>query len=217
MGGTVFGRGETPAASATRIRWSGLAALAAGVLLVLAEIFALGLLGGDAEAAVLSAPYTLYSILLTAAAILLPLGLVGLYARQSETSGFLGLAGFFVAFAATVVVAGLFWVGSLLIPTIVQLSPGAAPEIFNAEATPGFSASVIAFAVGWLLFGLAALQARVHPPVAVILLIIGAVVAVIPLPLSTVVLGVAIAWLGYGLFRSIGDTGEESSRPSRAR
>ena len=52
---------------------------------------------------------------------------------------------------------------------------------------------------------------------AVLLLVIGAVIAAIPLPLSTVVLAVAIAWLGYDLFRSMEATNEQTDRPSRVR
>lgn len=93
---------------------------------------------------------------------------------------------------------------------------GAASDYVRVGATPGFVPSVVAFALGWLLFGVASLQTQVFHRPAVLLLIIGAVIAVIPLPLSTVVLAAAIAWLGYDLFTSMRDT-ERTSRPSRVR
>jgi hypothetical protein len=188
---------------------------------VLAELLGLGFIGRDPNAAILTGSYTFYSILLTMAAVLLPLGLIAMYVRQSEASGPLGLVGFFVAFAGTIMVGGLFWVGTLLVPAIVGVAPGTASETASdyvrVGATPGFVPSVVAFALGWLLFGIASLQARVYPRPAAMLLIIGAVIAAIPLPLSTVVLSAAIAWLGYDLFSSMRDTGERTARSSRVR
>lgn len=207
--------------SSILIRWGGLVAILAGVLVVLAEILGLGFVGRDASVAIVTGSYTFYSVLLTAAAILLPLGLVSLYFRQAEMSGPLGLVSFFLAFAGTIVVAGLFWIGTLLVPAIVELAPEtaseAASDYVRVGATPGFSPSIFVFALGWLLFGVASLQTQVYPRPAVMLLIIGAVIAAIPLPLSTVVLAVAIAWLGYDLFTGMGTTDEQTSRPSRVR
>ncbi len=70
------------------------------------------------------------------------------------------------------------------------------------------------FTVGWVLFGLATLRARVYPRVAAALLIVGAVLAFLPLSLSTVLFGAAIAWLGFILF-----TGRDASaaQPSRVK
>ncbi len=207
--------------SSTLIRWGGLVAIVAGALLVLAEILSLGFVGRDASVAIVTGSYTFYSVLLTAAAVLLPLGLVSLYLRQAEVSGPLGLVSFFLAFAGTILVAGLFWIGTLLVPAIVELvpetAPGAASDYVRAGATPGFSPSIVAFALGWLLFGVASLQTQVYHRPAVLLLVIGAVIAAIPLPLSTVVLAAAIAWLGYDLFRSMEATNEQTDRPSRVR
>ncbi len=72
--------------------------------------------------------------------------------------------------------------------------------------------SFITFAVGWLLFGIATLLARVYPRIPTILLMIGAVIAVLPLPFTGIVLAIAVAWLGFALF-----TGREASteQPSR--
>lgn len=213
--------GEVSVPPSTLIRWGGIAAIVAAVLLVLAEILGLGFIGRDANVAIVTGSYTFYSVLLTAAAVLLPLGLVSLYARQAEASGPLGLLSFFLAFAGTILVAGLFWIGTLLVPAIVGVAPGidseSASDFVRVGATPGFSPSIIAFALGWLLFGIASLQTQVYHRPAVMLLIIGAVISAIPLPLSTVVLAAAIAWLGYDLFTNMGATEERTTRPSRVR
>ncbi len=219
----MFEARETHVSSSTLVRWGGFAAIAAGVLIIISEILALGFIGRDADVAVLTGSYTFYAVLLAAAAVLLPLGLISLYVPQAEAGGFFGLGAFFVAFLGTTLVAGLFWVGAFIRPAIVAAMPEgpgageAALEFIRVGATPGFVPSVVAFALGWLLFGILSLQTQVYPRPAVMLLIIGAIIAVIPLPLSTIVLAVAIAWLGYHLSTSLGETREQSSRPSRVR
>jgi hypothetical protein len=94
--------------SSELIRWSGLAAIAGGVSLVIAEFVTLSFFGYDFSRTATTGTYALYSVLIMIAGVLLPLGLVGLYAKQSEASGPLGLVGFVVAFAGTVLVAGFF-------------------------------------------------------------------------------------------------------------
>src|SRR3712207_8799484 len=54
--------------------------------------------------------------------------------------------------------------------------------------------------LGWLLFGVASLRARVYPRVAAIVLMIGAVLSILPVPLTGLVISVAVAWLGFVLF-----------------
>lgn len=65
----------------------------------------------------------------------------------------------------------------------------------------GFGMTFIVFPVGWLLFGIATLRAGVYPRTAAILLIIGTVFTFVPIPAATVVLNVAVAWLGLSLLR----------------
>ncbi len=67
--------------SSQLIRWSGLAAIAAGVSLVIAELLSLLFFGYDFSNTATTGTYTFYSIWITIAGLLLPLGLVGLYAR----------------------------------------------------------------------------------------------------------------------------------------
>ena len=64
------------------------------------------------------------------------------------------------------------------------------------------------------MFGVAALRARVFPRAAAILLIVGAVVIFLPLPFTTVVFAVAVAWLGFALFSGRDASAERPSRVS---
>ena len=199
--------------SSNLIRWAGLAAILAGVLLVVADLLNLAI-GFDenqpfSETAT-TGIYALQSWANLLAAVLLLIGLVGLYARQSEATGPLGLAGFLVAFLGTAFVTGFLWAGLFIVPALAVEVPAFVNELEGPP--PGFFLSLSTFGVGWLLFGIATLRARVFPRAAAILLMIGAVIAVLPLPFTGIVLAIALAWLGFAVF-----TGRETpaDQPSR--
>jgi hypothetical protein len=195
--------------SSQLIRWSGLAAIAAGVSLVIAELLSLLFFGYDFSNTATTDTYTFYSVWIMIAGLLLPLGLVGLYARQLEASGLLGLVGFVVAFIGTVLVAGFFWTSAFIAPLLAV----EAPELLAVlVALPGFFRSFIVFAFGWLLFGVATLRAGIYPRGAAVLLIVGAVLVVIPRPLTSIVLDAAVVWMGYILFRGGGTPAEHPER-----
>ena len=195
--------------SSKLIRWSGLVAVAGGVSLALAEFVTLRFFGYDFSETATTGAYALYSLLIMIAGLLLPLGLVGLYANQSEAVGPLGLVGFVVAFIGTVLVAGFFWTSAFIAPLLAVEAP---ELIAAARSLPGFFRSFIVFGLGWLLFGVATLRAGIYPRVAAVLLVVGAVLIVIPLPLTGVVLAVAVSWMGYVLFRGRGTPAESSER-----
>ena len=73
-------------------------------------------------------------------------------------------------------------------------------------------ASYSLYVLGWLLFGVATLRARLYPRVAAILLMVGALLILIPLPGTAVVFAVAMAWLGFTLFTGRGASAERPSR-----
>jgi hypothetical protein len=78
----------------------------------------------------------------------------------------------------------------------------------------GFTLTYVLTSLGWLLFGVATLRAGVYSRAAAILLIIGALISFIPLPLTEVILAVAIAWLGFDL---ITERGVSDDQPARVR
>ena len=197
--------------SSELIRWSGLAAIAGGVSLVIAEFVTLSFFGYDFSRTATTGTYALYSVLIMIDGVLLPLGLVGLYANQSEASGSLGLVGFVVAFVGTVLVAGFFWASAFVAPLLAV----EAPELLAVRSFPGFFRSFIVFGLGWLLFGVGTLRAGVYPRAAAVLLIVGAVLTVVRLPLTSVVLGAGVAWMGYLLFTRVRGTSAEG--PERVR
>jgi hypothetical protein len=113
------------------------------------------------------------------------LGLVGLYFRRSDELGILGLIGFLFAFFGT------------------------------AFALTGNIWANLLADLGWVLFGIACLQARVYPHIAAIVLLIGALLTGVFLALllgelrgilgylavaASIVFDIAVVWLGFNLF-----------------
>lgn len=193
--------------SSNLIRWGGLAALVGGVLLVVLNILELVLFGGQADSgAVASGAWVIVEVAYILTGVLVILGLMGLYACQARQAGTLGLIAFVGALAGTVMLAGADWSAAFLGPAVAE----SAPEIIDADPSGatlvGILVTMLLAALGWLLFGLASLQAGVLPRGAAVLLIIGAVLTFVlifaELPLDVVVLGAAVAWMGYALWSS---------------
>lgn len=191
--------------SSNLIRWSGLAALVGGLLFIILDVLETLLFGSlpYAEAAATSAWIIVQGAYIVAA-VLISLGLVGLYAHQAEESGTFGLAAFVVTFIGGMMAAGSSWSEAFFGAWLAE----AAPELLEADPSGALAAGVILsyvlFALGWLLFGLASLRAGVLPRGAAVLLMIGAVMfpvlAALTLPFAGVVYGVAVAWMGYALW-----------------
>lgn len=178
------------------IRWGGLAALVSGVASVTGDLLRLLVDVESAESATTVAYALVFSMYLLGAALLL-LGLVGLYVSQAEEAGVPGLVGFLAAFAGTVLLAGTLWFELFVTPALAVEDAGL------AEAELGLAGFILAFLLvllGWLVFGVATLRARVYPRWAAVLLIVGVVLTFFPVPLSGVVFSVAVAWLGFILF-----------------
>jgi len=105
---------------------------------------------------------------------LIHLGLIGLYARQVEETGWLGLVGFVLAFVGGAFASTTQYVTSTVIPLIAAQ----APALFDQAMTPPPFAPpvfVLGFVLGHVLFGLATMRAGVLPHWSGLLVIIGIV------------------------------------------
>jgi hypothetical protein len=157
------------------IRWSGTLSMAAAILIVASQLAVYTIDTSDVAAAITTVPAHLYNLFKLVGFVLLLLGLVGLYARQSVESGVLGLVAFLTAFLGTTLVAGDWWFEGFVVPWLVAIAPdvvvGEPSGILAIGGTVGFSL----FALGWALFGVATLRARVFPRWTGIVVIIGGV------------------------------------------
>ncbi len=193
-------------------RMSGLALVLAAAMFIIAELLALSIFLRQAEAYDLKRfattdAFLLQSFLTLFGGILLLGSMVGLYVRQSEAARKLGLVGFLLAFFGTALVVGDFYTNTLVTPLVALEAPAFLdnPLAGVLQVWLPFSFGVLAFS--WLLLSVATVRARVYPRAASWTLLIGAVAALVPLPLVNLVFDAALAGLGFVLL-----TGNGSSR-----
>ena len=145
-------------------------------------------------------------------------GMAGLYARQAEKSGWLGLAGFLLFSIWMTLVTGFSFVEAFILPRLATESPAfvtgllgmfsSIPSQVDLGILPTlWNISGPLYIFGPLLFGIATFRAGVLPRWAGALLAFGAVLvpvgAVVPPELQPKIMipvGLAMAWLGYALW-----------------
>lgn len=181
-------------------RLGGVAAIAGGALVVLTAVVGLVALDyDDYTATAMTWLYAVTAALSLLAAILVLGGSVALYTAQAETAGGSGVFGFVVAFLGNALMIGPTWFETFASRTVMMT----APEFFEGDPVGpfgwGMGASYVLAALGWLLFAVATIRAGRYPGWAVIVLIFGAVLLGLPVPGTEIVLGIAVAWLGYAL------------------
>lgn len=191
------------------VRWGGLFAMVSPVFLVLADVVKYYFAPSNEPDSIwmASSGWSIGQVLITLGLLLLLGGLLGLYSRQAEDAGRLGVIAFLMAFAGTVMSVGFEWyLGFVALPWLSDAAPGLSdvePPIRVALGglfIPGF-----AYLIGWVLFGIASLRAKVFPSLSVWLLILGVVLNPVTVSmgipvLSEVVLGIGLGWMGYNLW-----------------
>jgi hypothetical protein len=184
-------------------RWVGSLCLIAATLIIVSQglHLALGVAMGaqPADNVLHSVKYGIALI----STIALLFALTGLYLRQADAAGTLGIIGYVVAFTGTVLVAGDWWFESFIAPQIAAVAPQVMTGAITGSMAVGAGATFILFALGWTIFGIASFRANVYPRPAAALMIIGGAVGI--LAGSTpyqVPLAIAIGWIGYALMKS---------------
>lgn len=205
------------------IRTSGWAAALAGAFFILAEVLTPMLLVTNPDAlsrVALTDRFVIQSMLTLLAAMLLLAGLVGLYAFQAREAGRLGAIGFSIAFFVTALMLGDFYANTFVTPVLAVGVPDAldVPNVPNAGVLSLWLPLEFGFlALAWLPFAVATVRARVYPRGAAWLLVVGALVALIPLPYVNIPFDVAVAWLGFALMkRSASPSPKRHLRRARA-
>ena len=185
-------------------RLSGLSGIGSALLALVALIGFVVIVGsGSIAQAARSAPFYVPAASALSSVVLLTVALVGLYRLQEERLGALGLTAFVIALIGGLLAAGAQWTYVFVLPRFAPIVPTVVDE-GTGSVVVGFVLSYAVLALGWLLFGAAMLRTGVFPRAAVILVIIGAVISFLPLPSRTLVLALAMAYLGYRLLESDG-------------
>ncbi len=195
------------------IRWSGLAAILAGLIF--------------AGIQPIHPPDFLESVTTTKWAIIISLklfmcflflfGITGIYARQVKESGWLGFIGFLLFSFCWMLQTGFVFAEIYILPVLSTTTPqfvdsylgvvnGHPGEMNIGALVPTYTLVGILYLLGGLVFGIATFQARVLPRWPAGLLAAIAVLTpfavLLPHPiqrLAAIPMGIAMAWLGYAL------------------
>jgi hypothetical protein len=136
------------------VRWGGLAALLAGVLLIISELlrvlppgfFPIEISGGELAIYGWLGIEGYLGVLL---AVLVQLGLVGLYAPQARATGILGLVGIFIAFVGARVVLHPSVVAPFARPFVWASEGYGLEELWSPVAIFALGFSLGAYCSGW--------------------------------------------------------------------
>jgi hypothetical protein len=171
------------------IRWGAIGLMLGGVMWV---VLGLSALVGYLQAI----PGREDVVLFVVALLLTAAGLVGLHTLQKDSYGLLGQAGFYIALVA---------VAARILGAVVFLTGSLALEWISFPGTLGML-------VGFVLYGVATLQARVLPRWYGLALIVSMPVSLPLAVYGTALFGLILLVLGYVLWSRRGTTTEQPSR-----
>ena len=200
--------------TSTLMRLAGVSAMAAGLCYLV-----IGMFHPVNEPSSVNANWVNVHVFATALGFFGLFGMAGLYVRQVEEAGWLGLIGFLLFTVWMTLVCGFSFVEAFILPKLASESPAfvagflgifsGAPSAVDLGVLPTiWNISGPMFILGPALFGIATFRARVLPRWAGALLALNVVLA----PLGGMVppevqpkivmipIGLALAWLGYALF-----------------
>ncbi len=198
------------------IRWGGLSAMVAGIIFAGIQ----PIHPPDVLSSVTTGAWAIITPLKTAMCLLFLLGIAGIYARQVNKAGWLGLAGFLLLSLSWWLQTAFVFAEAFILPPLATVAPefvdaflrviaaGQTSDV-NLGALPTiFSLGVgVPYILGGLLFGIATLRAGILPRWPAGLLAVAA--ALTPLAallphefqrLAGIPVGLALAWLGYALW-----------------
>jgi hypothetical protein len=196
------------------IRWSGLAAVIAGIFFAGIQ----PIHPPDVLSSVTTRAWAIITPLKTLMCFLFVLGITGIYARQVKESGWLGLTGYLLLSLLWSLELAFIFAEAFIIPPLATAAPTFVDGflgLFNGqpiETNIGVLSVIwtlvgILYVLGGLLFGIATFRAGILPRWAGGLLAVAAFVtpaaALLPHALQRLVaipVGIALAWLGYALW-----------------
>jgi hypothetical protein len=148
--------------------------------------------------------YLISGVVYFVAFCLILLALVAIYGRFGHKAGSFWAIGVCAAVVGTSASAGnVGWADVFALPWFVAV----APEAVQVRPTSGMYvygavASYALFLLGWVMFGLASLRARVFPVVICLAIVLGGILGFNASPPSGIPFGLALASLGVWMLRT---------------
>lgn len=192
------------------IRWAGLSAMVAGIIFTAIQ---------PTHPSINTSTFIIITSFKTSISIFGLLGITGLYARQVEETGWLGLAGYLlltiyyavqmcISFVQPTVLPLLTTVAPAFVESVLQLANGTGAPTNLGGLTTVYSLASILYVLGSLFFGIAMFRARILPRWGVALFALsgplaGTMFTLLPyqlVQLTSIPIGGAMVWLGAALF-----------------
>lgn len=208
-------------------RAAGLSAALAGLLFIGIQFIH----PSDELASVTTQAWATTGYLTFAMAVLGLVGVAGIYLRQVERTGILGLVGFMFLGLFFLITMAFTFAETLILPVVVDQAPGFVDSfmgITNGAGTDGTLGALealgpvtgVLYAVGGVMFGIALFRSRMLSPWASLLWAVGALVPVLT-PLvphsvgrfAAVPVGVALVGLGLSLWAHPSDVRASVTEP----
>jgi hypothetical protein len=125
------------------------------------------------------------------------------YDKQARAAGTFGLVALCAAMVGTVNLGANMWFEGFAVPWLADV----VPQVLIAEKTMfwkvGYLSSYILFSIGWVLFGLASLLARVFPRLISLAIVVAGIIGFLAArPPYGVALGLALLSLGIWMIRT---------------
>jgi hypothetical protein len=185
-------------------RIAGPMALAAGVLIVVAQLVMLPFDPDDHVATSTDPVFQVGGVIYLVGFLALMLALVGAYGwGLDKAPGRLGVIAVSVAIVGTMLLGGDLWFETFAIPWLADEAPASLDTDPTTLLAIGAISSYLSFAVGWALFGIANYRARIFPTAICVAIVIGGLIGFRALLSPTgIPLGLAVAWLGVWMLRA---------------
>ncbi len=197
------------------IRWAGLPAIVAGIIFAGIQ----PIHPTDALSSLNTTAWAIITPLKTVMCLFFMLGLTGIYARQVNKAGWLGLAGYLLFSLSWAVNLVFIFAEAFILPPLATAAPKFAQDFIfgvitgrptesNLGALPTiFALNGIFYLLGGLLFGIATIRVGILSRWAAGLLAVTATLTPLAamFPHETqryagIPVGIAVAWLGYSLW-----------------
>jgi hypothetical protein len=139
------------------------------------------------------------------------LGLLGIFERQRDRFGSFGLIGFVLSLVGNAMFLGTGMITAFIWPMLADHAPAVVepggPIFEMPHSALAFALTAVILSAGYLLFGIAMLQARVFPRLSVLMLVTGGILGMLPphpvgvlpwggLVIGGVLYGGALVWMG---------------------
>jgi hypothetical protein len=156
--------------------------------------------------------FAVNSVLSIVAFAFLALALFAIYEHEALAAGWLGVLGVAAALFGTIFMTGDWWYEAFAVPWMADVAPIVFETGAGGRLLIGGVASFALFSLGWALFGVASLRARVFPRALSVAVLIGGVLAGVPVAgaylYGSLIFGAALIAVGVWLLRPVRSASE---------